>query len=143
MPKYSLTEKGNVVQCKWNCQCNHEHYVGTYERAVKYFGIEQNEIQSWGNLANIIIYHQTSQHTVPKLSNELYDILMSAMSEHKYWVEPNLRHDKAMEMLAYAKQKGYIMDDLICKTIETKAKDNVNQQRRKYMFEKWCDQNGE
>lgn len=141
MPKWSLTNKGNVIQCKWDCKANHEHFVGSYERAVKYFGVEQNEIKSYGNLMNIIIYQQTSQHTVPKLSNELYDILINAMSEHKYWVSANERHSKAIEILKEAREKGYIMDELICKTIDKKAKDNVNQQRRKYMFEIWIDQN--
>lgn len=142
MPKWSLTNKGNVIQCKWDCKANHEHYVGTYERAVIYFGVEQDEIKSYGNLINIVIYHQTSQHTVPKLSNELYDILINAMCEHKYWTIPKERHKKAMETLKLAKEKGYIMDDLICETIEKKAKDNVNQQRRKYMYELWLEQNG-
>lgn len=141
MPIYSLTNKGNVVKCKANCQCNHEHYIGTYERAVKYFGIKEDEIQSWGNLINIVVYHQTSQYTIPKLSNELYDILIDAMSEHKYWVEADRRHEKAMEILKLANQKGYIIDDRICKTISEKAQDNFKQQRRKYMFELWCKQN--
>ena len=141
MAKYSLTSKGNVVQCKWNCKENHEHFVGTYERAVKYFGVEQEDIQSYGNLMNIIIYQQTSQYTVPKLSNELYDILMNAMSEHKYWVVPSKRHSEALRILSLANKKGYIMDELICKTIETKAADNKNQQSRKYMYEKWIKEN--
>lgn len=139
MAKYSLTNKGNVVQCKWNCACNHEHYIGTYERAVKYFGIEQDEIKSYGNLLNIIIYHQTSQYTVPKLSNELYDIMISAMSEHKYWTKPSERHKRAMETLKIANKKNYIMDKIICKTIEEKG--NINAKKRKYMYEVWCKQN--
>lgn len=141
MPKYSLTNKGNVVQCKWNCECNHEHYVGSYERAVKYFGVETKEIKSYGNLLNIVIYHQTSQFTVPKLSNELYDILINAMAEHKYWEPVADRHDRALEVLDLAKRKGYITDELICKTITEKASDNIKAQKRKYMFELWCKQN--
>lgn len=143
MPKWSLTEKGNVIQCKWNCEKEHEHYIGTYERAVKYFGIEQEYIKSYGHLMNIIIYHQTSQYTVPKLSNELYDILINAMAEHKYWVPFNQRHEKAIAILKEAKEKGYLIDNLICKTIEKTAADNLNQQRRKYLFEKWTKENGE
>lgn len=137
MPKWSLTNKGNVIQCKWNCKANHEHYIGTYERAVKYFGIDQNEINSYGNLFNIVMYHQTSQYTVPKLSNELYDILINAMSEHKYWIPIEKREEKAFEILDLAKKSGYIIDDRICKSIDEKAKDNPKQQRRKYMFEIW------
>lgn len=139
MPKWSLTNKGNVIQCKWNCKANHEHYIGTYERAVKYFGVLQNEIKSYGNLLNIIIYHQTSQYTVPKLSNELYDILINAMSEHKYWIEPNARHAEAIKTLDLANSKGYIFDALICKTIDERGNDNAK--KRKYMYELWLKQN--
>lgn len=139
MPKYSVTNKGNVIQCKWNCQCNHEHYIGTYENAVKYFGIDTNEIQSYGNLMNIIIYQQTSQFTIPKLSNELYEKLIDAMSEHKYWVPQDQRHNKAMEILNQAEKAGFIKDDIICKTIKEKV--NVKSQRRVYLFELWKDQN--
>ena len=131
-----------MVQCKWNCKANHEHYVGTYERAIQYFGVNEDEIKNYGNLINIIIYQQTSQQTVRKFSNELYDILISAMSEHKYWVPAKDRHKTALETLTLAKKKGYIMDDLIAKTIKSeKYKDNLKQQRRLYMYEKWIDNN--
>lgn len=141
MPKWSLTNKGNVVQCKWNCESNHEHYIGTYERATKYFGVEQSDIKSYGNLFNIVVYHQTSQFTIPKLSNELYDILISAMAEHKYWVIPKDRHNKAMEILDIANKKGFIIDEAICKTINIKAQDNVKAQRRQYLYKLWLEQN--
>lgn len=141
MPKYSLTNKGNVVQCKWNCKANHEHYVGSYENAIKYFGIDENEIKSYGKLINIIIYHQTSRQTIPKLSNELYDILINAMSKHKYWVPQEKRHEVAMETLLQAKKAGLIIDDKICKTIEEKAKDNFIAQRRIYLFKLWYEYN--
>lgn len=140
MALYSLTKNGNVVQCKWNCKCQHEHYNGSYEQAIKYFGIDQKEIQSWGNLKNIIIYHQTSQYTVPKLSNELYDILISAMAQHKYFVPLDKRKETAMQILDWAKCNNYIKDELICKTINKKAKNNIKQQRRVYMYELWCKQ---
>lgn len=139
MAIYSLTEKGNVIKCKWDCKSNHEHYLGTYEQAVRYFGVEQSEIKSWGNLLNIVVYHQTSQWTVPKLSNELYDILMSAMCEHKYWTPPNERHGKAMKTLDKAAAKGFIMDEKICRTID--KSDNLKAKSRKYMYEVWCNQN--
>lgn len=139
MPKYSLTNKGNIVQCKWNCQARHEHYVGTYEQAVKYFGIDENEIQSYGNLENIVIYHQTSPNAVRKLSNELYDILISAMSQHKYWVPENKRHETAINILKKFKKSGFIMDEAIIKTIKIKYKDNINQNRRVYMYERWLE----
>lgn len=137
MPKWSLTKNGNVVQCKWDCKCNHEHFIGTYERAVNYFGIDESNIKSYGKLFNIVIYHQDSQFTIPKLSNELFEILMDAMAEHKYWVPKDKREEKAFEILDLAKKSGYIIDDAICKSIDEKAKDNPKQQRRKYMYEIW------
>ena len=141
MPKYSLTRKGNVVQCKWNCTANHEHFVGSYERAIKYFGIEENEIKSYGNLMNIIIYHQTSQQTIPKLSNELFDILINSMSEHKYFVQNSKRENEALKLLNEAKKLGYIFDEKIVQSIK-KANEieyNVKREKRLYMYNLWRD----
>lgn len=139
--KFSITNKGNVVQCKWNCNCNHEHYIGTYENALKYFGVDTNNIKSYGNLKNIIIYHQTSQYTIPKLSNELYDILINAMSEHKYWVEPINRENKAFELLSWANENNYLNDKIIYKTLKNNSESNLKVQKRLYMYELWKDKN--
>lgn len=135
MPKYSLTSKGNVIQCRWNCQANHEHFVGSYEQAVKYFGIEEQNIKSYGELLNIIIYHQTSGLTIPKLSNELYDILINAMGEHKYWVAKYNRKNKALEILDEAEKKGYIFDQKILDTLF--KSDKRSSKERIYAYNKW------
>lgn len=135
MPKYSLTSKGNVIQCRWNCQANHEHFVGNYEQAIKYFGIEEQNIKSYGELLNIIIYHQTSQYTIPKLSNELYYILIDAMSEHKYWVAKYNRKSKALEILDEAEKKGYIFDQKILETLS--RSDKRSSKERIYAYNKW------
>ena len=140
MPKYSLTDNGNVIQCKWNCNLNHEHFIGSYELAVKYFGIDENQIKSYGNLMNIIIYHQSGLYTYPKLSNELFNILINAMSEHKYWIEPKYRNEKALEILSQAKKCNYIMDEKICKTIK-QNKDNLKAQKRLFFYKKWIKEN--
>lgn len=135
MPKWSLTNKGNVIQCKWNCKANHEHYIGTYERAVKYFGVDSNEIKSYGKLINLVIYHQTSDRTIRKLSNELYDILISAQSEHKYWAPVEKRCENAIETLDTARKMGLIMDDLL---IERFSKSDKNSDKQRlYMFKRW------
>lgn len=143
MPKYSLTKNGNVIQCKWNCNCNHKHFVGTYENALKFFDVNTEDIQSYGNLINVVIYHQTSQYTIPKLTFELYDILINVMSEHKYWVEPSMRHNEAMETLQKAKKLGIIDDNKIYKSIKNKYSNNPKQNKRIYLNNKWLDENGE
>lgn len=140
MPKYSLTNKGNVVQCKWNCKGNHEHYIGSYEMAIKYFGIEENNIKSYGNLINVVIYQQTSQFTIPMFTNELYDKLINCMSEHKYWVPEKERDKKAKEILKEANKIGLIKDKSIYNTIKQKP-DNLKAQKRLYFFKLWCEQN--
>ena len=141
MPKWSITNKGNIVQCKSDCKLNHEHYIGTYEMAVKYFGIDQSKINNYGKLINIIFYHQTSQYTVRKFSNELYDLLIKSMSEHKYWIEPKYREKKAFETLNEANKIGLIMDKTIEKSITDKYSENYNQQRRLYLYKIWYEQN--
>lgn len=66
------------------------------------------------------------------------------MKEHKYWVPDKDRHKTAIEALSLAKRKGYIMDELIAKTIKEKCNDisksgNLKQQQRLYMYEKWIE----
>lgn len=139
MSKYSLTNKGNVIQCKWNCESKHDHYFGNYEGAIKYFGLDTSEIKTYGKLINIIIFHQTSDCTVRKFSNELYDILMHAMSQHKYFIEQANRHDEAMEILDQAKKMNLILDDELSQKINDNSK--YNSQRRKYIFQEWCKRN--
>ena len=142
MPKYSLTKNGNVVQCKWNCHCNHKHYVGTYENALNFFDVDLKEVHNYGDLINIVIYHQTSQYTIPKLTYELYNILIDSMSEHKYWVEPSMRHDEAIKTLQKANNIGLIEDNKIYNTIKNKESNNPKQNRRIYMNDLWLDKYG-
>lgn len=133
MPIYSLTNKGNVVQCKWNCQSNHEHYQGTFEGALKYFGIY--DVKSWGNLINIVVYHQTSDKTVPKLSNELFDILVRAQSNHKYWAVPLERESNALKIIEEAEKAGLIYDENLIKILE--SSDRKASQSRVWAYRKW------
>lgn len=136
MPMFSLTKKGNVVQCKSNCKASHKHFVGKYEDAIKYFGIDESEIKPYGTLINVIAYKQTNGRYPPKLSNELYDICIKLMSEHKYYVPAKDREDKAIELLDDANSKGLIFDDLIIKSL--KARGRKNNLSRIHMYEKWC-----
>ena len=117
MAVYSLTNKGNVVKCKWNCSANHEHYQGTFDGALKYFGV--SEVKSWGNLMNIVIYHQTSDRTFPKLSNELFDILVHAQSDHKYWAAALEREENALKVLDEAEKAGLIYDSKLLPMLES------------------------
>lgn len=134
MPKFRLTPNGNVVQCNYSCT-QHEHYIGTYENALVYFGVEKEGVKAYGNLMNIMIYHQLSGYTVPKLSNELYDILMSAMAEHKYWVPLDQRKEKALEMLDLAEEKELLRDDLIIASLQKRGK--RNDLSRIHAYEHW------
>lgn len=113
MGLYSLTSKEKVIQCKWDCKINHEHYQGSFENAVKYFGVEPSTVKSGGRLLNIVIYHQTDARTTKKLSNELFDILMVAQSNKKYFEDPKNREEKALEALDQAKSLNIIYDDEI------------------------------
>ena len=135
MPFYHLTTKGNVVKCKSPCTLKHEHYLGSYEAAIKYFGVDEEEPQGWGKLENIVLYHQTSGFTVPKLTNELFDILVQAQSEHKYWAAPNKREERAMEVIEKSRKAGFIMDELILKTLRNS--DRKASKDRIYAYEKW------
>lgn len=130
---WHMTIKGNVVKCKNPSKCRLEHYQGTYERAIKFFGAE--DPVSWGKLINIIVYHQTSQMCVPKLSNELFDILVDAQSEHKYWAPVKEREKRALKTIEQAKQAGFIIDDLILNTLRKSEK--MSSKSRIWTYEKW------
>ncbi len=133
MPIFSLTSKGNVVQCGSNCQCKHEHFVGSYEGALKYFGV--SDPQSWGKLMNVILYHQTSDRTFPKLSNELYDILVKAQAEHKYYAPQEQRSQNALDTIEEAEKHGLIYDERLLKILE--RSDRQASRDRVYWFKKW------
>lgn len=136
------TKKGNVIQTKPGASNkNTDLFVGSYEDALNHFGIDQNEIKNYGELINIVIYRQTSEFTTPLLSNELYDILISAQSEHKYWAPKEKRHDNAIKTLEEAKRLYLLHDDEIIETLSKSPKFKVKQ--RIYFYEKWVEINGE
>lgn len=135
MPLYSLTKKENVVECKWNCKIKHEHYLGSYENALKYFGVDSKEVKSYGKLINIIIFHQTNERTARKFSNELFDIMVRAQSEHKYFAVPEEREENAFQALEIADKMGLIMDDLLLEKLENSEKDQSRY--RCYKFKEW------
>lgn len=139
MPKWTITSNDNVTQCPWNCKDpRHEHYVGSYEMAVRYFGVDQGEISSWGDLFNVIWWHQTSGVTAPKLSNELFDILMSKQAEHKHWAPPSEREKRALDAIEEARKADIIRDEQLCANLQKLADSgNASASRRIYMFHKW------
>lgn len=147
MPTYVLTEKGNVIELtnkNYFFHTDSEKYQGTYENALKYFGVDKSEVKSYGKLINIIIYHQTNIHTTQKLSNELYDILYRAQSEHKYWAEEKHRHENCIYALEQAKGMNIIYDDVILDKLRLKANDENLSYRKRALYlsrisayEKW------
>ena len=149
MALYTITNKGNIIKCKWNCELNHEHYNGTYENALKYFCVSEEDkdnIKSYGNLMYVILYHQTSDKTIPKLSNELFDILIRLQKEHKYWALEKDREKNAYELLDKAKEKGLLFDDKIIESLKSVAENEDLQISRRnkaksriYYYEKWLE----
>jgi hypothetical protein len=133
MALYALTEKGKVVECPYNCSKNHEHYQGTFENALKYFGVD--EVKGWGKLMNIIVYHQTSGMTVPKLTNELLDILVKAQKERKYWSNPEEREQMALDAIANAERIGLISDERLLDMLRNSERDAAKS--RIWAYEKW------
>jgi hypothetical protein len=131
---WKLTGNGNVVRCGKNDTAD-DIYSGTYELAVKYFGINQDDIKPYGRLINIVIFQQTSGRTVRKLSNELFDILVNAQSEHKWWAPPQQREQRAIDTIDEAQKMGLIFDDQIVHRLE--KSDRKNDQNRLYMFHLW------
>lgn len=135
MPLYTITNKENVIECKWNCEKKHEHFLGSYESALKYFGVDSSTVKNYGKLINIVIYHQTNDRTARKFSNELFDILVRAQSEHKYYSPVKQREENAYKTLEIAKEMNLILDEELLE----KFKDSERQQTRYrcYKFNEW------
>lgn len=136
MPKYTVTDKGDIRECKWNCSTKHEHYVGSYESALKYFGIDQEDVESKGKLINVIIYYQTSdQVSVRRLSNELFDMLVYKQSDKRFFAPVNEREINAIEALNKAYDLDIIYDERLLKWMRKSEKYKEN--ARAYAYDAW------
>ena len=135
MALYSLTKNGNVIKCPYNCTKNHEHYQGTFDGALEFFGVK--EVKNYGRLIDIIMYHQTSNRTAPKLSNELFYILVRAQGEHKYWAPKHEREKNAFEALELAERAGFIYDDKLVPILKESKRKAAND--RVWAWEKWLE----
>lgn len=125
-----------VVRCGRGCNKPHEHFVGTYEKALQYFGVDPTEVSGHKQLIDIVIFHQLSDRTVTKTSSELYYILMRACSEPQYWVPPQDRHHVVMDVLRSCRDKYLIKDDEILRSAR-EGRSNRRGLRRLHHQEKW------
>lgn len=135
MSVYSLNNLGDMVTCKFGCQKHDFHYSGAYEGALKFYGIDPKEIKPYGELINIVIFHQTSEFTVRKFSSELYNTLVDAQSEHKYFAPVADRHRRAMETLDEAEKTGLLCNEDLLKTLS--ARETTTNERRLYRYNAW------
>lgn len=135
MSRWSVNSAGKVVQCGLDCKCEHEHYVGSYEMAVKYFCVDEDEIKSYGNLLHIVVAHQTMPQFAPKLSNELYEILIQAQAEKKYWSPVEQRHERALKAIEDGEKLGVVNDSKLLEKLE--KSERMQSQKRVYMYRRW------
>lgn len=142
--QWSINNKGQVIMCGYKCKAKHEHLVGTYEQAMRYFTgsteVAKNS-KHYGKLINIVYVHQTNERFITKTSSELYNILMKNASTKKYWIPEEERHEKVLEVLRIAKDKHLLSDEDIIEAIKAKGeKATAWQLRRVYrqeQFEKY------
>lgn len=130
------TRTDRVVRCSYKCEREHEHFVGTYEKAMIYFKGEPDTERGHKNLKDIVIYHQLSPDTLTKSSAELYDILIDACAKKEYWVPVQDRHSVVMEVLAEAEKEYMIKDDEIFKKAKQEGS-NKRMMKRLYKQERW------
>ena len=117
-------------------------FQGSYERALQYFGIDLNltveedakdgTLFGAGDLLKLVMYHQTNEHATPKLTNELYDILMAAQCEKHYWAAPQQREARTYETLQKAQSLGLLQDEQILKVLHGSSRDGARQRIRKF-----------
>lgn len=135
MALYSLNDKGQLQECKWNCKINHQHISGSFETALKYFMVNPNEIKSSGDVWNILYYYQTDMNTTRRLSNELFDLMVQAQSKEKYFAPVMMREEIAIAALNKGYDFNLIMDEPIIERL--KKSERRNDQSRVYMYEQW------
>ena len=136
--KWSYSEKLNkVVKCKYDCEKEHEHYDGSYEKSLIYFlGTCKIDKKSNGKLSDIIIHHQLSENVMVKTSAELYYILMDACSTDKYWVIENEREKVVLDALNKAKKDFLIHDKEILLDADKEDASKIVK-KRFYKQRKW------
>lgn len=139
MARFTINNKGKVKQCKWNCSIKHEHYEGSYESAVKYFGEDPEEIESYGKLINIIIYYQTSDYVrVRRLSNELFDDLVYKQSLKSHFAPAEDRESNAIEALNIAYDMNIIYDERLLLWLRKSEK--YKEKYRAYSYDAWIEE---
>lgn len=109
---WKFDEKNDeVIRCSFKCEKDHEHFMGPYESAlIHYKGVAQAE-EGKKEMKNIVIFHQLSDNTLTKTSSELYYILLNASKGKEYWINPNERSEKILEILEKCKDDYLIKDD--------------------------------
>lgn len=133
---WSFDPRRGVVRCGWNCNRSHEHFSGTYQAALNYFGVDQRDVSGYKKLKDIVVFHQLSDRTLTKTSSELYEILIEACSKPQYWVPEEDRHRVVMEVLESCKDSYLIKDDEILEKAR-RGESNRRGMQRLYRQEKW------
>lgn len=134
--QWSINKKDQVVMCGYNCKKKHEHLIGTYEQAMKYFtGSTEvaNNSNHYGDLINIIIAHQLNDKFNIKTSSELYSILMRNAATKKYWIAEEKREEHILKLLKIAKEKHLIFDKEIIESLKKKG-DSIKPYQRKRIY---------
>ena len=132
-----LDKNGIVRECRKKDQPG-VFYIGSYEGALKYFDVDPNAPEypdSIGDPWNIIVYYQLSGFALPRLSNEIYDILEAAMKRPKFWVQPDKRHETIMGLIEKAEKAKIIDNDLLIKSLNNRG--SITDKRRIFAYNKW------
>lgn len=104
---------------------NIEIYEGTFENAMKYFGINKvnNDLNKVKTSAlNIIMYYQLDEKTMTRTTPELARMLNDAFSSQRYYVNEYIRDNIIFECLREAYDKKLIYDDQIIEDLEKSEK---------------------
>ena len=141
MSAWWLDPNGNVRKVGQNAHAD-DVYVGRYDQALKYFGVQpDDERRGWGDLKMVIMYHQTSQRAAPKLSSELVDMLVHLQSEKKYLAPEGERMKLALQAVKWACKAGLVNDESLIKSLQ-KSERKVSHDRI-WAHERWVQQNGD
>lgn len=136
---WAYNAKAKVLfKCKYDCEKKHDHFVGKYEDAIKYFTGGQIEMEKgYGDLIDIVIFYQLNDDVITRTSAELYYQMMDAAATKKYWIPAEHRQKYVMEKLKQAEKLDLIKDEEILRDLRKSGK--KRSERRIYRQEKWVE----
>lgn len=133
---WTVGKDGTVVKCSYKCERDHDHFIGSYEKAMKFLVGPIDQTKGKKKLKDIVMTHQLDERMLTKTSAELYSILMSACETKQYWIPSEQRHQEVMDTLDECERDHLIMDKQIFEKFDPETSPG-RMGKRLYRLQQW------